>query len=413
VLKNQASRRDPALCGYCKCSHIDAYAALSKTPHALADGLMLVFQHPAEKDIMSLRDLPPAPVPHASKDMRPFIVPVFIPHAGCPHRCVYCNQAAVTGRAETLPGPDAFRNQVAAFLKFRGCRRGRTQIAFFGGNFLGLAEDSIRQLLAEAAGFVRAGDVQGIRFSTRPDTVSRRTLDILSGFPVQTVELGVQSMNPEVLQRSRRGHTPDDTVSAVGLLVDRGYEVGLQIMVGLPGDDENRLMETGRRIAELAPDFVRIYPTVVLSESPLEKWYRQGSYQPLALDAAVDLVRRLYGLFRTHSIPVIRMGLQATEDLAAGGVVLAGPWHPAFGHLVLCASFLTAARRALTEGGCPGLELILKVHPRNISRMRGMRNASCKLLKQDFGFRRVDVAPDPALAEDEIAVQGGRVMKVW
>jgi histone acetyltransferase (RNA polymerase elongator complex component) len=399
--------------GFCKCSHIFEYAALSKTPHALADGLMLVFQHPAEKNTMSLRDLPPAPVSRASKDVRPFIVPVFIPHAGCPHRCVYCNQAAVTGRAETLPGPEALRKQVAAFLKFRGHRRGRVQIAFFGGNFLGMTEAGIRQLLAEAAGFVRTGDVQGIRFSTRPDTVSRRTLDILSGFPVQTVELGAQSMDPEVLRRSQRGHTPDDTVNAVGLLVDRGYEVGLQIMAGLPGDDENRLMETGRRIAKLAPDFVRIYPTVVLSESPLEKWYREGLYQPLALDAAVDLVRRLYALFRAHSIPVIRMGLQATDDLVAGGAVLAGPWHPAFGHLVLCAAFLSAAHRALTEGGCPGLELILKVHPRNISRMRGMRNASCKLLKQDFGFRRVDVAPDPALAEDEIAVEGGRVIKVW
>jgi histone acetyltransferase (RNA polymerase elongator complex component) len=219
-------------------------------------------------------------------------------------------------------------------------------------------------------------------------------------------------MDPEVLQRSRRGHTPDDTVNAVGLLVDRGYEVGLQIMAGLPGDDETRLMETGRRIAELAPDFIRIYPTVVLAGSPLEKWYREGMYQPLALDAAVDLVQRLYGLFRAQSIPVIRMGLQATDDLGASGAVLAGPWHPAFGHLVLCAVFLTAARRALSEGGCRGLELVLKVHPRSVSRMRGMRNASCKLLKQDFGFRRVDVAPDPALAEDEIAVQGGRIVKV-
>ncbi|HSO61290.1 MAG TPA: radical SAM protein [Desulfobacterales bacterium] len=362
---------------------------------------------------MPLRDLQPAPVSHDSEDVRPFIVPVFIPHAGCPHRCVYCNQAAVAGCAETLPGPAAFRNQVTAFLKFRGRCRGRAQIAFFGGNFLGMAEASLRQLLTEAAGFVRTGDVQGIRFSTRPDTVSRRTLDILSGFPVQTVELGAQSMDPEVLQRSRRGHSPEATVSAVGLLADRGYEVGLQIMAGLPGDDEHRLMETGRRIAELAPDFIRIYPTVVLAGSPLEKWYRQGMYQPLALDAAVDLVRRLYGLFRAHSIPVIRMGLQATDDLVAGGAVLAGPWHPAFGHLVLCAAFLTAACRALKEGGGPGLELLLKVHPRSVSRMRGMHNASCELLKRDFGFRRVDVTPDPALAEDEIAVQGGSVMKVW
>jgi histone acetyltransferase (RNA polymerase elongator complex component) len=376
---------------------------------------MLVFQHPckAEKNSMPLRDPQPGLVSHDAQDLRPFIVPVFIPNAGCRHRCVFCNQAAVTGCAESLPGGDAFRNHVAAFLKFRGRRRGRTQIAFFGGNFLGLPEADIRHLLAEAAAFVRSGDVQGIRFSTRPDTVSRRSLDILSCFPVQTVELGAQSMDAEVLRRSRRGHSPEATVSAVGLLVDRGYEVGLQIMAGLPGDDGRRLMETGRRIAALAPAFIRIYPTVVLGGSLLEEWYREGSYQPLALDAAVDLVRRLYGLFRAHSIPVIRMGLQPTNDLAAKGAVLAGPWHPAFGHLVLCAAFLTAARCELQESGRTGGEMVLHVHPKNISRMRGMRNANCELLKQDFGFRRVDVAADPALAEDEIEIRGASVVKVF
>ena len=258
---------------------------------------------------MSLRDLQPAPASPDSKDTRPFIVPVFIPHAGCPHRCVYCNQAAVTGRAETLPGPEALRNKVAAFLKFRSQRRGRVQIAFFGGNFLGMAEAGIRQLLTEAAGFVRSGDVQGIRFSTRPDTVSPRTLEILSGFPVQTVELGAQSMDPEVLQRSRRAHTPDDTVKAVGLLADRGYEVGLQIMAGLPGDDEGKPPHGNRPAHRGAvPGFHSdLPPTRVLAGSPLEKWYREGQYQPLSLDAAVDLVRRLYVLFRAHSIPVIRI----------------------------------------------------------------------------------------------------------
>lgn len=338
--------------------------------------------------------------------LRPLIVPVFIPHAGCPHRCVFCNQAAVTGCADPLPTPEALRGHVAAFLRFCGRQRSAAQIAFFGGNFLGVAEDRLRTLLAEAARFVRSGQVQSIRFSTRPDTVTPRTLELIAPFPVHTVELGAQSMNAEVLTRSRRGHSPADTLNAGRMLQDRGYEVGLQIMVGLPGDDEERLLQTGRAVAGLKPDFVRIYPTLVLSGSRLATLYRRGSYCPLPLDTAVSLTLKLYRLFRAHGVPVIRMGLQASRDLAPGGSVLAGPYHPAFGHLVQCAAFLETVRSALGSPGFSGGGLTLCVHPRSISRMRGLCNATIGTLQREYGFERVDVSADSTLTEDQIRVGG-------
>ncbi len=337
---------------------------------------------------------------------RPFIVPVFIPHAGCPHRCVFCNQFVVTGRPEPLPTPAGVRERVAAFLKFRGGRRGPSQIAFFGGNFLGVAPDTVRGLLAEAAGFVRAGEVEGIRFSTRPDTVSSGTLALIAPFPVHTVELGAQSMDAAVLARSHRGHCPEDTIHATRALKERGYAVGLQIMVGLPGDDESRLMATGRSLIELKPDFIRIYPTLVLPGSLLESWYRRGLYSPLTVDAAVGLTLKLYRLFRAHGIPVVRMGLQAAEGLPPGGVDGAGPYHPAFGHLVLCAAFLEAARGALDSFRPAGGRLSLHVHPRSISRMRGLHNATIEELQRQFGFERVAVCADESLAREEIGIAG-------
>ncbi len=342
--------------------------------------------------------------------VRPLIVPVFIPHAGCPHRCVFCNQSAVTGCVERLPPPGALREHVAAFLKLSGRRRGPTQIAFFGGNFLGVAEDAMQALLAEAAGCVSSGDVQGIRFSTRPDTVTTRTLKLIEPYPVHTVELGAQSMNAEVLTHSRRGHTPADTLTACRMLKNSGYEIGLQVMVGLPDDDEERLMQTGRDVAGLKPDFVRIYPTLVLAGSRLETQYRQGAYLPLPLDAAVSLTLKLYRLFRAHGIPVIRMGLQASQDISPGGSVLAGPYHPAFGHLVQCAAFLGAVRNALGSLHRTGAKLTLRVHPRSISRMRGLRNATIGTLQREYGFERVKVSADSTLAEDEIGV--GRTARV-
>lgn len=337
---------------------------------------------------------------------RPFIVPVFIPHAGCPHRCAFCNQSAVTGCGHPLPTPAEVRESVEAFLKFRGRRQGPVQIAFFGGNFLGVAPETVTRLLAEATGFVRAGAVEGIRFSTRPDTVSARTLALIEPFPVHTVELGVQSMAPEVLARSQRGHTPEDTVHATRLLKKRGYAIGHQLMVGLPGDNEERLLATGRSVIGLKPDFIRIYPTLVLPGSLLETWHRRGLYSPLTLEAAVGLTLVLYRLFRAHAIPVTRMGLQAAEGLPSGEAEGAGPYHPAFGHLVMCAAFRNAVRGALDSFRPAGPTLRLHVHPQSISRMRGLNNATIGELQERFGFVRVAVCAEPALAPEDIGVGG-------
>jgi len=344
---------------------------------------------------------------------RPFIVPVFIPHAGCPHRCVFCNQSAVTGRSDALLESSDWQTHARDFLRFRGRRQGISQIAFFGGNFLGLPEERILALLTEALEYVRKAEVDGIRFSTRPDTVNRKTLSLIAAFSVQTVELGAQSMDEAVLKLSRRGHTAADTLAAVELLRAAGYEVGLQVMVGLPGDDPARLMETGRRIADLKPDFVRIYPTLVLAGSILETWYRAGRYRPLEVEEAVEQTMPLYRLFRQHGIPVIRTGLQPTEGLSRGGAVVAGPFHPAFGHLVQSACFLAAARNALRCKSVSGRMLEIRVHPRNVSRMRGLNNANGRAIRQEFGFSEVKVFASVEMTEDAIGLSEGNLVSIY
>lgn len=344
---------------------------------------------------------------------RPFIVPVFIPHAGCPHRCVFCNQELVTGYPGSAPGAGVEFSRVAEFLRFRGRRRGPAELAFFGGNFLGLPGDRIRKLLATASEWVDRGELDGIRFSTRPDTVDRRALDLISGFPITCVELGAQSMDDDVLRRSGRGHTAADTTAAVQRLKARGYEVGLQLMVGLPGDDEARLLGTGQRILGLRPAFVRIYPTLVLLGSPLARWFREDRYRPLSLDEAVDLSMKLYLFFRQGSVPVVRTGLQPSAELAVGRGVVAGPHHPAFGHLVQSACYLAAVRRALRRWPVLSDSIELRVPRSSISRMRGLGNANCAALQKEFGFSRVRVVADACLTDDCVVLPEDRMIGVY
>ena len=336
--------------------------------------------------------------------VQPFIIPIFLPHAGCPHRCVFCNQRIITRSKRNVPSSETIRSEINSFLKYKGNRKKFVQIAFYGGNFLGLEKNDLKRLLQEAENFVSEGKVNSIRFSTRPDTINDEKLDILRSYAVSTVELGVQSMDEEVLEISNRGHTVSDTDKAAGLLKKHNYEIGMQMMIGLPGDDETKALETARRIADLSPDFVRIYPTVVLADSLLARWYEDGTYTPLSLDTAVSLVKKLYLLFTARRIRVVRMGLQASEDFDRGASILAGPYHPAFGHLVFSEILLDMAVSGLETEKAFHDVVLIRVHPRNVSRIRGLKNRNIEILKKKFNLNTVQIIPDHSLEEDQLII---------
>ncbi len=341
---------------------------------------------------------------HKSPSEKPLIVPVFIPHAGCPHQCAFCNQQAITQISRGLPSPEEIISRIQTFLGYSTKKDRTVQISFYGGNFLGLKAEDILQFLRIGEEFVHSGRVHSLRFSTRPDTISIQSLDLIKNFPVSTVEIGAQSMNDQVLAMSHRGHSSADTENAVALLKERGYECGLQMMIGMPGETAENLMETGRKIAELSPDFVRIYPTLVLENSVLARWYREGRYTPISLDTAVTQVKKLYLLFTEKNIRVIRMGLQASGDLSEDSAILAGPWHPAFGFLVHSEIYLDRAVELLRAFPGSKEKIVLAVHPRHIPEMRGMKNRNVEILKKMFAIDLLRIVPDENAGEGEIRI---------
>lgn len=339
-----------------------------------------------------------------SPQPKPFIIPVFLPHTGCPHRCVFCDQSAITGQTIPLPQPDQIRRDINTFLTYSKGRHATVQISFYGGNFLGLPETTVHRLLDLATGFISAGDVDSIRFSTRPDTINPQRLAWLKGYRVATIEIGAQSMDDRVLQKSNRGHRAEDTEKAMALLKAEGYETGLQMMLGLPGDTAAGALETGRRIQALAPDFVRIYPAVVLAGSALADLMAAGDYTPLSLDVAIDISAQLYKLFVSSHIRVIRMGLQSSADLNRDNTFLAGPYHPAFGHLVMAKLFLDSACRELRRQGQTENAISIAVNPRSVSHVKGQKNNNLATLQKLFAVDNISVAVRPDLAETEVVV---------
>lgn len=265
---------------------------------------------------------------------RRLIIPVFIPFGGCPHQCVFCDQKGITGKAE-MPSLVEVRETVEAYLStWKG--KGEKEAAFYGGSFTALPIETQRGYLETAAEFVKASRLDSLRLSTRPDCVDGEIISFLKGYPVATVELGAQSMNDEVLRASGRGHTAGQTAEAVKLLKDSSMKTGLQLMPGLPGDTRETVAETVREVIRLSPDFVRLYPSLVLKDTPLHRMYVSGAYTPWPLEEMVEVCAEAKRMLDAADIPIIRMGLQTTDDLVESFV--AGPFHPSFRQLVEAAA---------------------------------------------------------------------------
>lgn len=258
------------------------------------------------------------------------IIPVFLPFGGCPHRCVFCDQSGITGKS-SLPSVEEVHATIRSHLStWKG--GGIPEIAFYGGSFTSLPRETQISYLEAALPHIESGDVGSVRVSTRPDSLSDESARLLKGYGVRTVELGVQSMSDEVLLLSGRGHRASDTVKAVSILKGHAMSIGAQLMPGLPGDTPDTAVMSAAEIIALKPDFARLYPTLVLRDTPLETMYRRGDFLPWGLQETVEVCRAISGLFRESGIPIIRMGLQPSAELK--GRFVAGPYHPSFRQLV-------------------------------------------------------------------------------
>ncbi len=260
------------------------------------------------------------------------IIPIFIPFAGCPNRCVFCDQEGITGDTQ-MPSVSAVVSTIEGYLAtWKGAGALAREAAFYGGSFTALPREAQRRYLEAAFRYVNSGAIDSLRVSTRPDCVSGETVEFLRAYGVKTVEIGVQSMSEEVLRLSGRGHGAKDSIRAVRLLKKHEVAAGVQFMPGLPGDTEATIIKTAEEVIALRPDFARVYPALVLKGTALHRMFLAGQYAPWPLDEMVRVCKRISALFSRSGIPIIRMGLHPTPGLERN--IVAGPYHPSFRQLV-------------------------------------------------------------------------------
>jgi histone acetyltransferase (RNA polymerase elongator complex component) len=336
------------------------------------------------------------------------IIPFFIMHRGCPHRCVFCNEALTAGIHPARITEECFHETVHRYLDTPSRKKGDVQIAFYGGTFTGMEEGEQKRLLQLAAPFLQAGRIDGIRISTRPDEINAANLDLLKKAGVTTVEIGAQSFDDDVLLQSRRGHTAADTVRSLGLLAEKGFQTGIHLMVGLPGDTPEKFAESVERAIALHPGTVRIHPTVVLRNTRLAVDFATGAYRPLTLEQAVAQSKTALRKFACVGIPVIRLGLQTTREMEEPGAVVAGPYHPAFRTLVDSAMFLDMAESLFASTGALQTDATFFVSPGDISNMLGLRRDNLTALTKKHGrIKKIRTIADASLARGTLVLKCG------
>ncbi len=308
------------------------------------------------------------------------IIPVFIPHAGCPHQCVFCNQKTISGQKEN--GLEAAKEQIEKYRQWTKPSVDN-EIAFYGGSFTALPKKLQLELLELGKGYLERGLAGALRLSTRPDYIDPEELELLKRYKVKTVELGAQSLDDEVLRLAERGHGAQAVAKAVALLKEYNFTVGLQLMVGLPGENKESFYATVGRAVALKPDLVRIYPLLVVRDTPLAKDFLAGRYRPLTLEEAVEESYYALNAFQRADISVIRLGLQPDEELQAEGNILAGPFHPAFGELVKSYGYKVNVEKLIAKLPVGYYTMVITLPRTLASIVRGQKNSNIKAWEKD------------------------------
>lgn len=331
-----------------------------------------------------------------------YIIPIFVPHLGCPNDCIFCNQKSISGQRKNITSKEA-KEIIETFLKNIHHENNIIEIAFFGGSFTAIDEKLQEELLQVAYEYIKQGAVDSIRISTRPDCINKTVLKRLKKYKVKTIELGVQSANDYILNRANRGHDFEDVKKASRIIRWSGFKLGHQMMVGLPESTRIDEINTAKALIKLKPDMVRIYPVLVIKNTKLEREYRDGKYEPLPLVQAVEICKQLVRMFADKKIDVIRVGLQNTEEISdpenKNSEVVAGPYHPAFRQLVESAMWYDAIVEKIKKLNVKVKEVQVTVNPIDSNNVIGHKKENVIKLKNTY-----DV--DLILKQDENIKQG-------
>ena len=316
-----------------------------------------------------------------------YIIPIFVPHLGCPNDCTFCNQKKISGQLKNITENDV-RDTIDFYLENFKEKDSYKEVAFYGGSFTGINEELQEKLLKVVYEYIKEKKIDGIRISTRPDYIDNRTLKRLKKYKDKTIELGVQSTNDYILKKCKRGHTYNDVIKASKLIRRYRFTLGHQMMIGLPESSESDDINTAKDLIKLKPKIVRIYPVLVIKDTQLEEEYNKGEYEPLTVNQAVERCKELCYLFGKKKIKVIRIGLQSSETISSPNKqtseVVAGPYHETFRQLVESSIYYDTIVEKIKKFNAKVKEIEIIVNPQNVNNVVGYKRENIEKIKEIY-----------------------------
>ena len=344
--------------------------------------------------------------------MKQYIIPIFVPHLGCPNDCIFCNQKSISGQTKQVTKEDV-KNTIEEHLK-NIKEASKIEVAFFGGSFTAIEVEKQKELLEVAYEYIKAKKVDSIRISTRPDYINKEILKMLKKYKVKTIELGVQSANDYILKRAGRGHTFEDVKKASMLIRLHGFTLGHQMMVGLPESTHLDDINTAKALIKLKPKMVRIDPVLVIKGTELEKETNEGVYKPLTVVQAVETCKELVRLFTAKHIEVIRIGLQPTDEITdpkkLGSEVVDGPFHPAFRQLVESGLWYDVIVSKIKKLNVKVMEVEVTVNPIDVNNVIGHKKENITKLKETYDVDLI-VTPDENIKQGKSKIEITKIYK--
>ncbi len=329
------------------------------------------------------------------------IIPIFISHRGCPNDCVFCNQKKITARQGDVTEED-IKNTIKTYLStLDNMNMDTIELSFFGGSFTGIPMEEQSRFLAIAYDYKKRGIIDKIHMSTRPDYIDKNILDNLKRFSVDVIELGVQSFDDSVLQKSNRGHNAAVVYDACNLIKEYGFSLGIQLMIGLPGDSLESCIYSARETVKIAPDSARLYPTIIIEDTELLEMYKRGEYMPLTLDEAVSTTKEMYRILDDAGINILRVGLKSTDIINENGSITGGTYHPAFRQLVESSIAREEIEKQITfhKGN-----ITVLCNPKDISNAAGHGGSNKKYFAAKYPEIHISFKADEALDRNKYFV---------